>query len=154
MLRAIAAALLLTAIVPAAWAGEKSLIEKKSAVSFDETVAQLEAALAARDIGVFSKIDHAAGAAGVGTTLRPTTLVIFGNPAIGSKLMIESQTIGIDLPLKALIYENEAGEVIFAHNDMSKIARRHGLSADHGVIARVSGALDAIGNAATAADGE
>jgi uncharacterized protein (DUF302 family) len=125
------------------------LIKKQSAYSFSDTVAKLEAALAKRNIGVMNKIDHAAGAETVGQSLRPTTLLIFGNPAIGSQLMAINQSIGIDLPLKALVYEDENGVICVEYNDIAYLARRHGISADHPVIARVASGLEMVTDAAT-----
>ncbi|NOX82965.1 MAG: DUF302 domain-containing protein [Alphaproteobacteria bacterium] len=125
------------------------LIKKQSAYSFDDTVAKLEAALAERNIGVMNTIDHAAGAQTVDQSLRPTTLLIFGNPAIGSQLMAASQSIGIDLPLKALVYEDENGVICVEYNDIAYLARRHGIAADHPVIARIAGGLEMVTDAAT-----
>ncbi len=128
---------------------DAGLIKKQSAYSFDDTVAKLEAALAARNIGVMNKVDHAAGAEAVGQSLRPTTLLIFGNPAIGSQLMAASQSIGLDLPLKALVFEDADGNICVEYNDINYIARRHGVPADHPVVARIAGGLEFVTNAAT-----
>jgi len=125
------------------------LIKKQSAYSFADTVAKLEAALTERNIGVMNKIDHAAGAQTVGQPLRPTTLLIFGNPAIGSQLMAVSQSIGIDLPLKALVYEDESGVICVEYNDITYLARRHDIPTDHPVVARVAGGLEMVTDAAT-----
>lgn len=96
---------------------------------FAETLAAYEAGLAARGITVFARIDHAAGAESVGLNLRPTTVLVFGNPKAGTGLMQAAQSAGIDLPLKALVYEADAGSVMVAHNDPAWIAGRHGLGA-------------------------
>ncbi|MFQ5562517.1 MAG: DUF302 domain-containing protein [Parvularculaceae bacterium] len=136
----------------AALAGD-GLAAKQSANSFDDTVARLEVALAERGITVFNKIDHAAGAAAAGQSLRPTTLIIFGNPAVGSQLMAMSQSIGLDLPLKALVYEDESGTVWVAYNDMRFIARRHGLDPENELVGRVAGGLKMVTAKATETDG-
>lgn len=128
------------------------LIKKQSAFSFEETASRLEAALVERNIAVMSKIDHAAAAADVDIALRPTTLLIFGNPAIGSQLMAANQSIGLDLPLKALVFEDEEGVVFVEYGDMRFLALRHGVPQDHAVVARVASALDAVSNAATQPD--
>ena len=94
-----------------------------------ETVSRLLSALASRNLTVFARIDHAAGAAGVGLTLRPTELVIFGNPKGGTALMQDRQTAGLDLPLKALVWEDANGKVWLSYNDPVWIAQRHGLGA-------------------------
>jgi uncharacterized protein (DUF302 family) len=99
--------------------------------SFDpkETMDRLEAALRASGVTIFARIDHAAGAAGVGEALRPTELLIFGNPKAGTPLMQAGQTIGIDLPLKALVWQDAAGKTQLSYNEPGWLARRHGLGA-------------------------
>ena len=94
-----------------------------------ETMDRLEAEIRARGMTVFARIDHAAGAVAVGLPLRPTELIIFGNAKAGTPLMQADQAVGIDLPLKALVYEDAAGKVWLAANDPRWIARRHGLGA-------------------------
>lgn len=114
------------------------------------TVERLEAALTKRGMTIFNTIDHAAGAASVNQSLRPTVLVVFGNPRVGSRLMNCEQRAGIDLPMKALIYEDEDGRTQLAYNPGSWIAGRHGLDACSGVVQNVNNALAAFANAATA----
>lgn len=87
---------------------------------------------------VFARIDHTAGAAGVGLPLRPTELLIFGSAKAGTPLMQTNQAIGIDLPLKALVFEDPAGKVWLSHNDPRWFAQRHGLGA------AVSQAIDTL----------
>jgi uncharacterized protein (DUF302 family) len=94
------------------------------------TVDRLEASLKAKGITVFARIDHAAGAAAAGMLLRPTELLIFGNPTSGTPLMQAEQTTGIDLPLKALVWEDASGSVWIAYNDPAWLAVRHGLRHD------------------------
>jgi uncharacterized protein (DUF302 family) len=106
------------------------LVSIRSRTSVKVTVDRLMASLKAKGITVFVRIDHAAGAAAVGMPLRPTELVIFGNPAAGTPLMQADQTIGIDLPLKVLVWEDASGEVWVAYNDPAWLAVRHGLSHD------------------------
>ena len=95
-----------------------------------QTVDRLEAALTAAGVTVFARIDHAAGAASVGMALRPTELLIFGNPKAGTPLMQARQTIGIDLPLKILGWEDKADTVWLTYNDPAWLATRHGLGAE------------------------
>ncbi len=90
-----------------------------------ETMDRLEAELKANGVTVFARIDHAAGAASVGLPLRPTELLIFGNAKAGTPLMQANQAIGIDLPLKALVYQDAAGKVWLAYSDPSWLAGRH-----------------------------
>jgi uncharacterized protein (DUF302 family) len=95
-----------------------------------ETMARLEAEVRAMGLTVFARVDHAAGAAEVGLQLRPTELLIFGSARGGTPLMQANQVVGIDLPLKALVYQDVAGKVWLTYNDPSEIAERHGLGAD------------------------
>jgi len=99
---------------------------------------------------VFARIDHAAGAAEVGLTLAPTELIIFGNARGGTPLMQSVQTVGIDLPLKALVWEDTAGKTWLSYNEPSWIARRHSVANAEQVVSKLAAALSAM--ARTAAD--
>src|SRR4051794_39663569 len=104
---------------------------------------------------VFARIDHATGAAAVGLSLRPTELLIFGNAKGGTPLMQSAQTMGIDLPLKALVWQDPSGSTWLSYNDPGWLAKRHGLGdhsghTDRTVIA-MRAALDAMARAASAA---
>jgi uncharacterized protein (DUF302 family) len=103
------------------------LITLHSSFGPEETMNRLEAEVRARGMTVFSHIDHAAGAAAVGLPLRPTNLLIFGAAKGGTPLMQSVQTIGIDLPLKALVWQDEAGKTFLSYNDPAYIMRRHGV---------------------------
>jgi uncharacterized protein (DUF302 family) len=92
-----------------------------------ETMDRLVDAATASDLHIFARIDHAAGAAAVGLSLRPTELLIFGNPKGGTPLMQDNQTAGIDLPVKALVWQDAEGRVWLGYNDPRWIADRHGL---------------------------
>ena len=115
-----------------------------------ETVDRLEAEIKKRGMTVFARVDHTAGAAEAGMHLRPTELLIFGNAKGGTPLMQANQAIGIDLPLKALIYEDAFGKVCVSYNDPSWLARRHGLgpSASQGVNA-MTAMLHSVAKTAT-----
>jgi uncharacterized protein (DUF302 family) len=116
----------------------------------DETMDRLEAEVKGRGMMVFARIDHAAGAASVGLPLRPTVLVIFGNAKGGSPLMQADQAIGIDLPLKALVYEDATGKVWLSYNDPRWLAQRHGLgSAVAPNVDAMAAALDTVAMKAT-----
>lgn len=106
---------------------DDGLITVSSSHSVAETIDRLVAAAATAGMGVFARIDHAAAAAEVGMQLRPTELVIVGNPRGGTPLMQDRQAAGIDLPLKALAWEDEDGHVWLTTNDIGWLARRHGL---------------------------
>ncbi len=115
------------------------------------TMDRLLAALAERNMTVFARIDHAAGAASAGLELRPTELVIFGNPKGGTALMQARQSAGIDLPLKALAWEDADGKVWLSYNDPAWIAQRHGLgTVSAGAVEGMAKALGAIAAEATA----
>lgn len=115
----------------------------------EDTMSRLDAAVRVRGMMVFARIDHAAGAAAVGLPLRPTDLLIFGNARGGTPLMESVQTIGIDLPLKALVWQDVAGNTWVSYNDPAWTARRHGIGAD-ATTAAMSAMLDAIAKAAAA----
>jgi uncharacterized protein (DUF302 family) len=90
---------------------------------------RLETEVKAKGLTVFARVDHAAGAAAVSMPLRPTEVLIFGNATGGTPLMEANQSAGIDLPLKALVYQDAAGKVRLSYNNPSWIAQRHGLGA-------------------------
>jgi uncharacterized protein (DUF302 family) len=120
--------------------------------SFDpkETMDRLEAEIRAKGMKVFARIDHAAGAAEVGLTLAPTELIIFGNARGGTPLMQASQTAGIDLPLKALVWQDAAGKTWLSYNEPRWIAQRHSVANAEQVVSKLAAALSAL--ARTAAD--
>ena len=105
------------------------LVAVKSPHSAPDTMNRLEAVVKQRGLNVFARIDHSAGAMKVGKTLRPTELLIFGNPQGGTPLMECAQTAGIDLPLKALVWQDEGAQVWLGYNDPAFLAQRHGASA-------------------------
>jgi uncharacterized protein (DUF302 family) len=105
------------------------LVAVKSPHTAQDTMDRLEAGVKQRGLNVFARIDHAAGAAKVGKTLRPTELLIFGNPQGGTPLMECAQSAGIDLPLKALVWQDEAAQVWLGYNDPAFLAQRHGAAA-------------------------
>jgi len=108
---------------------DNGLTTIESAHSVAETLDRLVAAITPLGMNVFARIDHAEGAAKVGMLLRPTQLLLFGNPKGGTPLMQDRQTAGIDLPLKALAWEDSGGRVWLSYNEASWIAARHGLGA-------------------------
>ena len=115
-----------------------------------DTMNKLEAAVQAKGMTVFARIDHAAGATAAGLSLRPTEVLIFGNAKGGTPLMNSVQTIGLDLPLKALVWQDITGNTWVSYNDPAWLARRHGLDpATDATTAAMSAMLDAIAKAAT-----
>ena len=107
-------------------AAADGMIAVKSPYDAKETMNRFEDMAKQRGLMVFARIDHAAGAAKVGKTLRPTEVLIFGNPQGGTPLMECAQTAGIDLPLKALVWEDEARQVWLGYNEATYVAQRHG----------------------------
>jgi len=116
-----------------------------------ETMDRLEAEIRARGIVVFARVDHSAGAAQVGLSLRPTEVLIFGNAKASTPLMQAEQTIGIDLPLKALVWQDANGKVWLSYNEPSGLAQRHGLPAGtNAMIDTMADGLRGLASKATA----
>ena len=126
------------------------LITLPSSFGPKETMDRLEAEVRAKGMTVFARVDHAAGAKEVGLALRPTELLIFGSAKAGTPLIQAGQTIGIDLPLKALVFEDEAGKTWVSYNDPRWLARRHGLGArEEKSVDAMAAALNALATNAT-----
>jgi uncharacterized protein (DUF302 family) len=127
------------------------LITIHSAHSVKDTIDRFEAAAKARGMVIFARIDHAAGAKDVGMQLRPTLLLIFGHAKGGTPLMQVDQQVGIDLPLKALAWEDDSGRTWLSYNDPFWLAGRHHLGAQAGeAVKQLSAALEALSTNATA----
>jgi uncharacterized protein (DUF302 family) len=103
------------------------LIAIKSSRGPRETMDRLVAEIQAKGLTIFARVDHAAGAKEAGLELRPTELVMFGNAKGGTPLMQADQAAGIDLPLKALVWQDASGETWLSYNDPAWLAQRHGL---------------------------
>jgi uncharacterized protein (DUF302 family) len=129
-------------------AGAEGLITVVSALSAKATMDKLEATVKERGLNVFARIDHAAGAARINKTLAPTELLIFGNPQGGTPLMECAQTAGIDLPLKALVWQDAAGKVMLSYNDPAYLAKRHN-AASCPAVPNLQKALEGLAKAAT-----
>lgn len=128
---------------------DDSLISVKSQYSVKETVDRLESVLKEKGMNVFARIDHAAGAKKVEKVLRPTELVIFGNPKVGTPLMLCAQRVAIDLPQKALVWEDESGQVWLAYNSPDYLKTRHAIEGCDPVIEKIKNALANFAKAAT-----
>jgi uncharacterized protein (DUF302 family) len=109
-----------------------------------ETMSRIETGIKARGMSVFARIDHAGLAAEAGLSLRPTEVILFGNPRGGTPLMQANQTIGIDLPLKALIWQDASDKTWVSYNEPDWLARRHGIGGADRVIGGMSSTLGAI----------
>jgi len=128
---------------------EDGLITVRSRNSVKVTVDRLDARLKAGGITVFARIDHGAGATSAGMPLRPTELLVFGNPKAGTPLMQVNQTIGIDLPLKVLVWEDAGGGVWITYNDPTWLAKRHKLGGNAAeAVEAIAGALAKLAEAA------
>src|SRR5882672_2261552 len=92
-----------------------------------ETADRLETTLTNRGLAIYARIDHSAAAAEAGMKLRPTAVLIFGNPKTGTPLMQAGQTIGIDLPLKALVWQDASGQTWLSYNEPAWLAKRHNI---------------------------
>ena len=136
-------------LTPASARAAEGLIEIKSPYSAKETMDRFEAAAKDKGLKVFARVDHAAGAASVDKALRPTEVLIFGNAQGGTPFMLCAQSVGIDLPLKALVWEGEDKQVWLGYNDPAWIAKRHGV-ATCPVVANLTKALSGLAQAATA----
>lgn len=106
----------------------EGLFNIASKSGFQETLARLKREIASRGLTLFAVIDHAKGAEEAGLSLRPTTALIFGNAKGGTPLMQANQTIGIDLPLRALVWQDDAGKTWISCNDPVWFAQRHGVT--------------------------
>ncbi len=125
------------------------LISIKSAHSVKTTAGRLINTLKLKGMTLFARINHGAAAHKVGKPLRPTELVIFGNPNVGTLLMQCSQSVAIDLPQKALIWEDESGQVWYSYNSPKYLAERHKINGCEEVINKVTHALENLAKAAT-----
>ena len=117
------------------------LVKKKSMHSVSVTLDRLEGALKEKGIGIVARWKHSEKAAAVNIPMRDTELLIFGNPKLGSHLMTSKQTVAIDLPMKAIAWKDEKGQVWIAYNDPMYIAKRHGVNDRPEQLKKMSGAL-------------
>lgn len=130
-------------------AADKGIINKKSQYSVKETLDRLEDVLRKKGITIVTRWSHDAGAKKVGINLRPTELLIFGNPKLGSHFFTSEQTAGIDLPMKALAWKDSKGQVWLTYNDPQYIADRHAINNRPAIVKKMTGALNNLTNLAT-----
>ena len=126
---------------------DSGLVSKRSAHSVPATLDRMERAAREAGITIAARLDHAANAAQAGQPLRPTALLLFANPKLGTPLMQARQTFGIDLPLKALAWQDDKGQVWLTFNAPAYLAGRHGLSDE--AVAPMKEALEGLVDAAT-----
>lgn len=128
----------------------KGLITIQSGYSVKETVDRIASIVQSKGLTVFARIDHADNALKQGLQLRPTELIIFGNPHAGTVLMQDKQTSGIDLPVKALAWQDEAGKIWLTYNDTIWVADRHDLTEkSNSVVKAIEEGMTLVSNAAT-----
>lgn len=123
---------------------DSGLVNIQSAHAVAQTADRMEALLKEKGMRIFIRINHAAGAQKAGIALRPTELIVFGNPKVGAPLMARQQSIAIDLPQKMLIWEDAAGKVWLTYNQPDYLALRHGLPADLAPFQKVGGVLQQL----------
>ena len=104
---------------------DNGLMNLKSNYSVQETAARLETALKGRGLRLFARIDHSAAAAEAGVEMRPTEVLLFGNPAIGTPMMLAAPTLAIDLPFKGLVWQDSSGQVWLTYNTSEYLSNRH-----------------------------
>ena len=129
---------------------DTGLVTLPSAHGATETVERLKGLLAQKGIEVFAHIDHAAAAKKVGLLLRPTQVLIFGNPKAGTPLMQSQQTIGLDLPLRVLVWEDEAGKVWLTYRRVESVARQHHVAGIDAAVKALDDGLAALAREAAA----
>ena len=149
-MRTLLAVLLAACIAAPAAAADDNLVRKASAHTVATTMDRLAAIVETKGAKVFARIDHAKGAAAVGATLRPTETLIFGNPKIGTPIMEMSQEAGLDLPLRALAYEDATGKVWLVYRKPAAMAAAHGLDGDAPAFKPMTMAINGLTDAATA----
>ncbi|WP_227476306.1 DUF302 domain-containing protein [Winogradskyella immobilis] len=121
------------------------LIIKESPYDFDTTYTKLRSIIDTNpNLKIILELDHSRNAASVDLNLNPTRIILFGNPKLGTPLMQTSQTVSIDLPQKIIVYVNDSGNVNIAYNDPSYLKSRHQIEGKDDILAKVSGALNAI----------
>jgi uncharacterized protein (DUF302 family) len=131
------------------YAGD-NFITKKSSNNIQVSMDRLENALKQRGVAIVARVDHAGAAQKADMKLRPTQVLIFGNPKLGTPLMHTSQQIGLDLPLKVLAWEDDKGQTWLTYENPGMMAGRHGVKEPADILKKMAGVLDAVTTEATA----
>jgi len=126
---------------------DKGLINRSSIYDVKVTADRLEEILKEKGMNVFARINHAAGARTIDEELRPTELIIFGNPALGTPLMQSSQSAAIDLPMKLLVWLDDSGKVWITYNDPKYLVERHGIEGCDELISKIEDGLSGVAEA-------
>ena len=144
--------ILMMVIAVAIWAApaeaDDGLIVKQSPYSVADTLDRLEKLLKAKGVVIFARIDHAAGAKKAGMELRPTQVMLFGNPKIGTPLMMANQRIGLDLPLKVIVWQDADGTTQLAYLDPAKLQARYAITGKDKSFETIAGVLGKMTDAA------
>ena len=127
---------------------DPGVVTKTSANSVKETLDKLETIVTGKGFTVVARVNHAKAAEKNGLSLRPTEVLIFGNPKVGTKLMSSNQAIGLDLPVKVLVWEDEKGVVSISYSDPAWMVSRYGINYREGVVKKMTGALGKFTDAA------
>ena len=130
---------------------DNGLVTKPSVYSVAETLDRFSDIIKKKGITLFARINHAQGAKDAGLSLRPLELIIFGKPQLGNPLMNLQPEVGIDLPLKAIAWQDKDGKVWLAYNSPAYMAKRHSISEQHPVIKKMTGALNKFSDYASKA---
>jgi len=133
---------------------DNDFITKKSSNSVAVSMDRLENALKQRGVGIVARVDHAGAAKKADLALRPTQVLIFGNPKLGTPLMHSRQQIGLDLPLKVLAWEDAKGQTWLTYEKPHEMAERHGVNKPAEILKKMAGVLDAVTNEAAAVSGK
>jgi uncharacterized protein (DUF302 family) len=131
-------------------AGDDGVIEVKSAYTIGETIERLKQDIAGKGIKFFDEIDQSKLAADAGVMLRPSVLLIFGNPPLGTQFITANANVGLDWPVRLLVYENEKGEVWIAYTAFDWIARRYGIEDRKDQFKMASSVITSITSSVTA----
>ena len=141
--------MIIALVLSASQAFAADLITKPSTHSVSETIDRLAAAVKAAGAKVVARVNHSAAAASVGMALRPTEMLMFGNPKLGTPALQAGQTSGLDLPLRVLAYQDANGQVFVVYHNPAELSANHGIPADAAVLKKMAGALDKLTNKAT-----
>ncbi|MEY8099676.1 DUF302 domain-containing protein [Falsihalocynthiibacter sp. S25ZX9] len=128
------------------------MINKVSPHTVSVTVDRLQAAVEGAGATIFARVDHAEGAASIDMEMRPAQMLMFGNPALGTPAMLDSQTSGLDLPLRVLAYEDGDGQVHVVYHEPASFVADHGLPADAEYLKKMTGALNNLTNKAISSE--
>ena len=144
-----AAAALLFALMTAPARGTEGIVLVPSALDVKMTMDKLQKALTEKGVTVFARVDHAAGAKSIGQTIRPMELIVFGNPKLGTPLIQKNPEIGLDLPVKILVFQAENATTYIAYTDPVFLTKRYGITEPANAAEQMTGMLKGFAAAAS-----